>query len=160
VTLAASASGRLSDERLRAIVAEHRHERGALLPILHAVLEEAGAVEPGVVDVLAHELNLSRAEVHGVISFYPDFRRAPAGRVHVRICRAEACQAVGAEALWAHAREATGLDEGVTAADGSTTLDRAFCFGNCALGPSVEVNGTLHGRVTPTRLDALLEGGR
>ena len=148
---------RLSDERLRAIVAEHQHERGPLLPILHAILEEAGAVDATAVDVVALALNLSRAEVHGVVTFYPDFRRTPAGTTHVRICRAEACQSVGAEALWAHARERTGLDEGETTPDGAVSLDRVFCFGNCALGPSVEVNGTLHGRVTSERLDALLE---
>ena len=147
---------RLSDERLRAIVAEHRHERGPLLPILHAILEETGAVDGAAVDVVAYELNLSRAEVHGVVTFYPDFRRTPAGATHVRICRAEACQALGAEALWAHARARTGLDEGETTEDGAVSLDRVYCFGNCALGPSVEVNGTLHGRVTDERLDALM----
>ena len=157
MTPAASVPARLTDDRLRAIVAEHAHERGALLPILHAILEEAGAVDASVIDVVASELNLSRAEVHGVITFYPDFRRTPAGATHVRVCRAEACQAVGAEAVWAHARERTGLDEGGTSPDGGVTLDRVFCFGNCALGPSVEVNGTLHARVTPERLDALLE---
>jgi formate dehydrogenase subunit gamma len=157
VTPAASVPARLTEDRLRAIVAEHAHERGALLPILHAILEEAGAVEADVVDVVASELNLSRAEVHGVITFYPDFRRTPAGTTHVRVCRAEACQAVGAEALWAHARERTGLDEGGTTDDGAVSLNQVFCFGNCALGPSVEVNGMLHARVTPDRLDALLE---
>ena len=158
MTPAASVPARLTEDRLRAIVAEHAHGRGPLLPILHAILEEAGAVDADVVDVVARELNLSRAEVHGVITFYPDFRRTPAGATHVRVCRAEACQAVGAEAVWARARGRTGLDEGETSPDGAVTLDRVFCFGNCALGPSVEVNGRLHGRVTPERLDALLEG--
>jgi formate dehydrogenase subunit gamma len=143
-------------ERVRVIAARHRGSRGALLPILHAVQEELGYVDPAVVPVLADALNLSTAEVHGVVTFYRDFRSTPPGRATVRICRAEACQAVGATALAAHARQRLGVGFGETTADGAVTLDEVFCLGNCALGPAVQVDGRLHGRVGPARLDALL----
>lgn len=109
------------------------------------------------VAVLADELNLSRADVHGVVTFYHDFRREPAGRTTVRICRAEACQAVGADSLMDWARE-SGLEPGGTTADGSVTVEQVFCLGNCALGPSVEVNGRLYGRVGTARLGSILKG--
>ena len=108
--------------------------------------------------LIADELNLSRAEVHGVISFYHDFRSQPAGTVTVRVCRAEACQSVGAHALAEHAKAKLGIDFGQTSADGSATLDQVFCFGNCALGPTVEVGGMLYGRVDNDRFDELVEG--
>ena len=142
--------------RVRAIVAAHRGERGALLPILHAVQVEFGHLDPAVEPVVADALNLSVAEVHGVVTFYRDFRRAPAGRATVRICRAEACQAVGADALLAHAQARLGIAVGATTTDGAVTLDEVFCLGNCALGPAVQVGGRLYGRVGPARFDALL----
>ena len=149
----------LAEESIaRAIAAEHGNRPDALIEILRGVQAALGFVPDAAVPALADALNLSRAEVHGVVTFYHDFRREPAGRHVLKMCRAEACQAVGAEAVWARAREWTGLDESETSPDGAVTLDRVFCFGNCALGPSVEVNGTLHGRVTPERLDSLLEG--
>ncbi|MER5442278.1 NAD(P)H-dependent oxidoreductase subunit E [Streptomyces sp. NPDC002790] len=140
----------------RAAVA-HRGERGALLPVLHAVQAELGCVPQEAIPVLADEFNLSRADVHGVVTFYHDFRREPAGRSAVRICRAEACQALGADRLLSHVRE-SGLTLGDTSADGGVTVEQVFCLGNCALGPSVEANGGLHGRVTPARLGAILNG--
>ena len=142
--------------RVHEIVADHRDERGALLPILHAVQAEFGCVASDVIPFIAHELNLSRADVHGVASFYRDFRTSPAGARTVRICRAEACQAVGARDLVDAATGQLGLKVGQTAGDGSVTLDEVFCLGNCALGPSVQVDGTLHGRVTPEGLAALI----
>ncbi|WP_053850058.1 formate dehydrogenase subunit gamma [Streptomyces sp. NRRL B-24085] len=142
---------------VRRVVARHREERGALLPVLHALQAELGYVPQEAVPVLAEELNLSRADVHGVVTFYHDFRREPAGRTTVRICRAEACQALGADRLVSYAREA-GLPLGETSADGSVTVEQVFCLGNCALGPAVEVNGRLHGRVGPARLGSLLNG--
>lgn len=140
-------------ERVRGIVAAHAGERGALLPILHDVVDQLGYVDPAVVPVLAAELNLSRADVHGVVTFYKDFRQTPAGRVVVRLCRAEACQSRGANALADTTRLRYGLDFGETAPDGSLTLDEVFCFGNCALGPTVEVAGRLHGRMDADRLE-------
>ena len=142
---------------VRRVVAEHRGLRGALLPVLHAVQAELGHVPQEAIPVLADELNLSRADVHGVVTFYHDFRREPAGRTTVRICRAEACQALGADRLVNYARE-TGLTLGETSADGSVTVEQVFCLGNCALGPSVEANGRLYGRVSPARLGSILNG--
>jgi formate dehydrogenase subunit gamma len=144
------------DVRLREIVAAHAGERGPLLPILHDVQAEFGHVHADVVPVLADALNLSVAEVHGVVTFYRDFRRVPGGRATVRVCRAEACQSVGADALVAHAHQRLGVGPGETTADGAVTLDEVFCLGNCALGPAVQVGSRLFGRVTPARLDALL----
>ncbi|MFD3930898.1 NAD(P)H-dependent oxidoreductase subunit E [Streptomyces sp. NPDC058614] len=142
---------------VRREAARHRGERGALLPVLHAVQAELGHVPQEAIPVLADEFNLSRADVHGVVTFYHDFRREPAGRTTVRICRAEACQALGANSLVGYAREA-GLSLGETTADGAVTVEQVFCLGNCALGPAVEVNGRLHGRVSPAGLGAILNG--
>ena len=142
--------------RVREITEAHLDLRGPLLPVLHAVNDELGHIERGDVAVVADVLNIAVAEVHGVVTFYEDFRTAPAGRSTVRICRAEACQAVGAEALADHATRALGVGFGETTDDGGVTLDEVFCLGNCALGPSVQVDGVLRGRVTPARLDAIL----
>src|SRR5262245_55798124 len=101
-------------ERVRAVAAAHRGERGALLPILHDLQDEFGYIDQEVVRLLAEELNLSRADVHGVVSFYADFHTEPAGHTRVRLCRAEACQAVGAERLLAHAEQVLGIKSGQT----------------------------------------------
>jgi formate dehydrogenase subunit gamma len=145
-------------ERVRAVVDVHRGERGALLPILHGVQAEFGYIGPEMVPVIAAELNLSKAEVHGVISFYSDFRSEPAGRTVVKLCRAEACQSVGAEKLVAHAQQVFGIKLGQTTPDGSVTLDQVFCLGNCALGPAGQINGRLVGKLDERRLDALILG--
>jgi formate dehydrogenase subunit gamma len=145
------------EQQVRSVVATHRGERGALLPILHGIQAELGHIDPTVIAIVADELNLSRADVHGVVSFYRDFRPTPAGRITVRICRAEACQAVGAAALADHAQARLGVSFGDTTIDGAVTLEQAFCFGNCALGPAVQVGDRLHGRVDAARLDSLLE---
>jgi formate dehydrogenase subunit gamma len=146
--------------RVRSIAAAHGGKPGNLLEMLHAILDEYGYIDPGCVRVLADELNLSRADVHGVISFYRDFRTVPPGATTVRICRAEACQAVGANELVEHACRSLGIGVGATSSDGSLTLEQAFCFGNCALGPSVTVGSSLHGRVDPERFDELVSGAR
>jgi formate dehydrogenase subunit gamma len=142
---------------VRQIAAAHRMQRGALLPILHAVQEALGCVPAEAIPVLADELNLSRADVHGVVSFYHDFRSAPAGRTTVRICRAEACQSVGARPLVTHLENRYGLALGETSPDGSLTAEQVFCLGNCALGPAALVNGRLHGRLDEARLSALVD---
>lgn len=146
----------LRPDRVREIAVAHREVRGPLLPVLHAVQEHLGFIDDADLPVIADVLNLSVAEVHGVVTFYRDFRRSPGGRTTIRICRAEACQAVGAEALAAHAGRRLGVRFGETTRDGAVSLDEVFCLGNCALGPAVQVDGRLHGRVTPTRFDALL----
>lgn len=145
-----------AEDCARAALAEHGTGRGPLLPILHAVQEELGCVPRDVLPVIADGLNLSIAEVHGVVTFYRDFRSAPPGRTTVRICRAEACRSVGAEELAGHASDELGIGFGETTDDGRVRLDEVFCLGNCALGPAVVVGERLHGRVTPARLDALL----
>ena len=138
------------------IVAAKQGLPGALLPILHEIQDALGHIPPEAVPLIARELNLSRAEVHGVITCYHHFRQTPAGRHVVRICWAEACQAVGGEALAEHARtrlEGSGL-----------TLEPVYCLGLCAIGPSLQIDETtLHAHVTSEKFDALidaLEAGR
>jgi len=132
-----------------------RGEPGPLLLVLHAVQDALGYIPPASVPRIAAGLNLSRAEVHGVVTFYHYFRTHPPGRTRVEICRAEACQAVGGEALAEHAKRALGVDFHGTTADGAISLEAVYCLGNCACGPSVRVGQKLHGRVTPERFDAL-----
>src|SRR5271170_1677474 len=124
---------------------------GALLPILHAVQEALNFVPQDAVPLIASELNLSVAEVHGVVSFYHYFRQQRPGRHVVHVCRAEACQALGAQALEAHAKASLKVDFHGTTADGAITLEPVYCLGNCALGPSVMVDERLKGRVTNER---------
>jgi formate dehydrogenase subunit gamma len=140
-----------------AALAAHAHRPGALLPILHAIQHALGHVPRDVVAPVAHALNISRAEVSGVISFYHDFRSEPPGRHVVKVCRAEACQAMGADALVAHAKQALGVDFHQTRDDGAVTLEPVFCLGNCALAPSITIDGCMHGRVTPQRFDQLVQ---
>ncbi|MCO1581178.1 formate dehydrogenase subunit gamma [Crossiella sp. SN42] len=144
-------------DRVRSVVDRHRGDRGALLPILHSLQAEFGYIDQAMVPVLAAELNLSRAEVHGVVTFYHDFRAEPAGQTVVKLCRAEACQSVGAEDLVAHAENRLGSKLGSTTPDGRVTLEQVFCLGNCALGPAGQVNGRLYGRLDPARLDGILD---
>jgi formate dehydrogenase subunit gamma len=127
-----------------------------LLPVLHALQETFGYVDPRAVPLVAKVLNLSRADVYGVLTFYSDLRSTPPGTLRVQVCRGEACQAVGGRALAAHATSSLGAAFGETSADGSVTLDDVFCLGNCALGPSITVNGHLHGRVSGSGLDRLV----
>lgn len=145
-------------DRVRAVVDAHRGDRGALMPILHGLQAEFGYVGPEMVPILARELNISRADVHGVISFYTDFRAEPAGRTHVKLCRAEACQSVGAEQLAEHVQQVFGVKLGQTTPDGSVTIEQVFCLGNCALGPAAQINGRMHGKLDESRLDALILG--
>lgn len=129
---------------------------GGLLPILRAIQDELGYVPPEAVPVIADGLNLSRAEVYGVISFYHDFRSEPPGRHVVHVCRAESCQALGAEALLAHACERLGVEGHGTSADGAVTLEPIYCLGNCALSPAVMVDRRVYGRMSRERLDTML----
>ena len=140
----------------RALLAPLVGTPGALMPALHALQDHFGYVASAAIPVIADVFNVSRAEVHGVFSFYDWFRDTPPGRHTLRICRAEACQAMGANALAAHARERLGIDFHATTADGALSLAPAFCFGNCACAPSVMLDEQLHGRMSPARLDALL----
>jgi formate dehydrogenase subunit gamma len=139
-----------------ALVARFAGVPGPLLPILHAVQHELGYIPREAVPRIASALNLSRAEVHGVISFYHWFRQHPPGKHVVQVCRAEACQAMNGEATEAHARRCLGVDWHGTSADGEFTLAAVYCLGNCAAGPSAMIDGQLYGRVTPERFDELL----
>ena len=137
-----------------AIASAHLSDRGPLMPVLHEVVEEFGYVARDDVETIATVLNLSVAEVHGVVSFYHDFRTEPPAAHTVALCRGEACQAVGAEALYDDTRARAGrLGDDVEVAE-------VFCLGNCALGPSGTLDGRLHGRLSADRLDGLTEGWR
>lgn len=146
-----------TEARAAEIIATHVGCEGATLPILHALQAAFGCVSADTVPMVAAALNLSRAEVHGIVTFYHEFRRQPPGRHVLRLCRAEACQAVGADALGAHARRRLGVDWHGTAADGSVTLEPVFCLGLCATGPAALLDGTPLARLNPARLDAALE---
>ncbi len=140
----------------REVIDGLKHLPGATLPILHALQDRFGYVDTAAVPLIADALNLSRAEIHGVISFYHDFRAAPAGTHVVKLCRAEACQSMGCRALEAHAESRLGVAMGGTRADGRATLEAVYCLGNCALSPAVMIDGELHGRVDAARFDALM----
>ncbi len=138
------------------LVDQHKDLPGALLPLLHAIQGEVGYVPDSAVAIIAGGLNLSRAEVHGVISFYHDFKTQPVGRNTVQICRAEACQSMGSRLLEAHAKETLGIDYHQTTADGNITLEPVYCLGNCACSPSVRVNDDIVARVDQDRFDELV----
>src|SRR3954447_7744751 len=139
---------------VRAIATQHVAERGPLMPVLHDVMEELGHIAREDVETVADVLNLSIAEVHGVVSFYHDFRTEPSAAHTVALCRGEACQSVGAEALYDGTRSRAHL------LGAGVEVTEVFCLGNCALGPSGTLDGRLHGRLSGERLDVLTEGWR
>ena len=149
-----------ADERNAVLesVRQNRALAGNLLPVLHGIQDRLGWVPPRAVPLIAFELNLSRAEVHGVLSFYHYFLHSKPGRKVIYLCRAEACQAVGAAALEAHAKGKLGADFHGTSADGRFTLEPVYCLGNCACGPSLMIDKEVHARVTPARFDELVAG--
>lgn len=138
------------------ILATHLGREGALLPILHDIQDEFGYVPQDCLPQIARALNISRAEVHGVVSFYHDFREVPAGRHVVKLCRAEACQAMGADHLSAHTRAKLGVDWHETTPDGAITLEPVFCLGLCACGPAAIVDGKLIARLDTAKMDEIL----
>ena len=143
--------------RAAEIIARHTDREGATLPILHALQAAFGCVPADAVPMVAEALNLSRAEVHGIVTFYHEFRREPPGRHVLRLCRAEACQSVGADALGAHVRARLDVDWHGTSADGAVTLEPVFCLGLCACGPAALLDGKPLARLDPAKLDAALE---
>ncbi|WP_377294238.1 formate dehydrogenase subunit gamma [Rhizobium sp. SG2393] len=147
-------------EQTRAIVADHSHLEGPLLPILHAIQEAFGHVPQDCLPVIARELNLSRAEVHGVVSFYHDFRDHPAGRHVLKLCRAEACQAMGGDALAERVKALLGIDFHGTTADGSVTLEPVYCLGLCSCAPAAMLDGAVHGRLDDAAIRDLLAEAR
>jgi formate dehydrogenase subunit gamma len=146
-----------NEDRARAIIAGFAGVEGASLPMLHALQSAFGCVPLDAEPLVAAALNITRAEVHGIVTFYHDFRREVPGRHRLHVCRAEACQSVGGEALAAHVREALGVDWHGTTADGAVTLEPAFCLGLCASGPSALLDGRPVGRLTAARIDRMLE---
>lgn len=148
------------EARGRAIIDSLKHLPGASLPILHALQAEFGYVPAESIPLIADALVLSQAEVVGVIEFYHDFRRAPGGRHTLKVCRAEACQSMGCEALTAHLERRLGVEMGETTPDGALTLETVYCLGNCALSPAVLLDHDLYGRVTPELADELVATAR
>jgi formate dehydrogenase subunit gamma len=151
---------RVQADAVRGICLRLKTVPGPLMPILHAVQDELGFVPHDAVPLIARELNLSIAEVHGVVTFYHYFRTDPGGRHVVHLCRAEACQSVGAAAVEAHAKRSLGVDFHGTTSDGAIRLEPVYCLGNCALGPSIMIDDRLHGRVSPQRFDELMTSAR
>ena len=138
------------------IVAAHANLQGAMLPILHALMEAFGYIDAAAIPIVASALNVSKAEVHGVIGFYHDFRTELPGRHVFKVCRAEACQAMGCDGLIADLERRFAARLGETSPDGAVTLEAVYCLGNCALSPAAMLDGKLHGRVTPAKAETLL----
>ncbi|WP_233842091.1 formate dehydrogenase subunit gamma [Dyella sp. 2HG41-7] len=134
-----------------------KDEPGALLPVLHGIQASLGYVPEDAIALIAREMNLSRADVHGVVSFYHFFRTRPAGKRVIYLCRAESCQSMGAVKLAQHVKERLGVDFHETTADGNWTLEPVYCLGNCACSPAIMVDDELKGRVTPDSFDAWLQ---
>ena len=146
-----------SEDRAREVIANHANIEGAALPLLHALQAAFGCVPLAAEPLVASALNISRAEVHGIVTFYHEFRRTVPGRHVLRVCRAEACQAVGADAVGAHVRSALAVDWHETSADGAVTLEPVFCLGLCATGPSALLDGKPVGRLNAAKVDRMLE---
>jgi len=138
------------------VVAANRTRPGALIEILHGVQAELGFIPAAAVPVLAQELNLSRAEVHGVVSFYHYFRQHAPGQQTIRVCQAESCKSMDSDGLTDHVKKALGVDFHETTPDGKFTLEPVYCLGNCACSPAVMRNEDIYGRVSPARFDELL----
>jgi len=144
-------------DRARDIVAAHASKEGAALPILHALQDVFGCIPLEAEPLIASALNMTRAEMHGIVTFYHEFRRTPPGRHVLHLCRAEACQSVGAEAVGAHLRSALAVDWHGTSGDGAVTLEPVFCLGLCATGPSALLDGHPVGRLNADRVNRMLE---
>ena len=144
-------------EIVESAIASHRGKVGALLPVLHSIQDKLGHIPKQAVPMIAQAMSLSRAEVHGVMSFYHDFRGEPAGKHIIHLCRAEACQAMGSRELEQHVMDRLGIGYGETTADGLVSLEPVYCLGNCACTPSIRVNDDIHARVTAQKFDELID---
>nr|WP_316656634.1 formate dehydrogenase subunit gamma [uncultured Gellertiella sp.] len=147
-------------QRTRAIVDRLISLEGPLLPILHEVQDEFGYVPQESLPVIAEALSLSRAEVHGVMTFYHDYRNHPAGRHVLKLCRAEACQSMGGDQLAERVKKALGIDFHGTTLDGAVTLEPVYCLGLCSCAPAAMLDGEIHGRLDGTSVDALVQEAR
>ena len=145
------------NEKIQQIISKHRSVKGALLPLLHAIQDEIGYIPPNSVDDIAKNLNLSRAEVHGVITYYHFFRQEAPGKNVVQVCKAEACQACGAEELMNFAENILGCKEHETTANGQVTLEPVYCLGMCASSPAIQVGEQIHARMNTDKLKKVLE---
>jgi len=143
-------------ETVQTIIAELKNKQGALLPILHGVQDALGYIPADSVPAIAEALNLSRAEVHGVISFYHYFRDTPPGKHTVHLCRAESCQSMGSNALEAHVKTKLGIDYHETTADGQFSLEPVYCLGNCACSPAMQIGSDIYGRVSVAAFDDII----
>lgn len=141
---------------VESIAIELKDLPGALLPILHEVQDRLGYIPPETLPNIALALNLSRAEVHGVVSFYHYFRSTPPSRNHIQICRAESCQAMGSRALEEHAKQSLKVDFNVATADGEFTLLPVYCLGNCACSPAIRIGNDIHGNVDVEKFDKII----
>lgn len=153
---AATAPLSTTDARALAVCAAHGNKPDELLEIFHVLQHELGHIPDSVLPVIANALNRSRAEVYGVLTFYHDYKREPQGRNTIKICRAEACQAMNTDALCDHVEKKTGAKFGTTSKDGKYTVEAVYCLGNCALSPAMMVGEDLYGKVDPKRFDAIL----
>jgi len=156
-TTPAMASNNWTPELIRETVQALKHKPGALLPILHAIQDQLAYIPKDAVPIIAEELQQTRAEVHGVISFYHHFRTQAPGSHVLQVCRAEACQAQGGRALEQHIKQTLGIDYQHTTADNEFTLEAVYCLGNCACGPSIRVNKQVYGRMSPEKFNQLAE---
>jgi formate dehydrogenase subunit gamma len=144
------------DVKALAVCSAHGNKPDELLEILHALQHDLGYVPESTLPVIANALNLSRAEVHGVVTFYHDYKREPQGKHTIKICRAEACQAMGTDKLCDHAEKKLGTEMGGTSKDGKYTVEAVYCLGNCALSPAVMIGDDLYGKVDPKRFDEIV----
>ena len=151
---------RFNLDAVQSVIEQHRLRPGALLPILHAIQDAIGYIPSDAVPLISEALKLSRAEVHGVITYYHHFRQQPPGKHVVQLCRAEACQAVGGDALAAHVTAVLGCGFHETTPDGNFTLEPVYCLGQCACGPSMMIDSDLHARVTTVKFDRVLQSKR
>ncbi|HEX5431500.1 MAG TPA: formate dehydrogenase subunit gamma [Bryobacteraceae bacterium] len=147
-------------DRAQSRINELQHLPGALLPILHALQEEFGYIDKAAIPLVAEVLNISRAEVHGVIGFYHDFRQSPPGRHVLKMCRAEACQSMGCDRTITHVEKRLGAKLGQTTEDGSFSVDQVFCLGLCAMSPAAMLDDKPYGRVSPEVADFLIDSAR
>jgi formate dehydrogenase subunit gamma len=143
--------------KVQAIIASLKDKPGALLPILHGIQDELGYIPPETLPAIANALNLSRAEVHGCISFYHYFRDTPPGKHTIHLCRAESCQAMGSKALEAHVKSRLGIDYHETTKDGAFSLEPVYCLGLCACSPSMQIDEAVYGRVSLESFDAAIK---
>lgn len=147
----------IANPKIQEVIASLKDKPGALLPILHGIQANLGYVPADLVPAIAGALNLSRAEVHGVISFYHYFRDTPPGKKTIHLCRAESCQAMGSAKLEAHVKNKLGIDYHETTQDGSFSLEPVYCLGLCACSPSMQIGDEVYGRVSAESFDSTIE---